>query len=145
MKRSGGKRDRQSPKREKVEENAVCADDGSASRQDDDDRKPAANLPVLGDRVPARSRPDSPASSRAEEFSEGKPSAVAIGDGSTVLDEAAAPTPSLHLDKIWQEDLDSVDLPVYVKAHTTTISFPEKVSFRSDGRFEPPSRMSLNG
>lgn len=36
--------------------------------------------------------------------------------------------PSLTLDGIWQRDLDRVDLPEYVQAHSTTISFPEKVS-----------------
>ena len=36
--------------------------------------------------------------------------------------------PSLPLDDIWQRDIESVDLPEYVRARSTTISFPEKVS-----------------
>lgn len=35
--------------------------------------------------------------------------------------------PSLQLDEVWRRDLDSIDLPVYVKKKSTTLSFPEKV------------------
>ena len=35
--------------------------------------------------------------------------------------------PSFILDDIWKHDLSSIDLPEYVSAHTTTMSFPEKV------------------
>ena len=42
---------------------------------------------------------------------------------------ANAPTqPSLQLDDIWSGDVESIDLPEYVKVHSTTMSFPEKVS-----------------
>lgn len=34
---------------------------------------------------------------------------------------------SAHLDKIWESDISKVDLPQYVRAHNTSLSFPEKV------------------
>ena len=33
-----------------------------------------------------------------------------------------------QLDEIWEKDLNKVDLPEYVKANSTSITFPEKVS-----------------
>ena len=35
-----------------------------------------------------------------------------------------------QLDEIWEKDLNKVDLPEYVKANSTSITFPEKVSQR---------------
>lgn len=34
---------------------------------------------------------------------------------------------ALTLDAIWKRNIDRIDLSEYVKAHSTTISFPEKV------------------
>lgn len=40
---------------------------------------------------------------------------------------ASALLVSSHLDDIWQKDLGKVDLPEYVQANATTITFPEKL------------------
>jgi hypothetical protein len=69
-------------------------------------------------------------SSRASEAAEVRARADQVAAGASSLDS------SLQLDDIWRRDLDDVDLSQYCQTHSTTVSFPEKVStFHLTARF----------
>jgi hypothetical protein len=69
-------------------------------------------------------------STRASEAAEVRARADQVAAGASSLDS------SLQLDDIWRRDLDDVDLSQYCQTHSTTVSFPEKVStFHLTARF----------
>ena len=45
----------------------------------------------------------------------------------TLIEKAASLHPVIVLDSIWEGDFGQIYLPDYVKARSTTMSFPEKV------------------
>ena len=111
-------------------EDENSANDGVSKEQEDGDKKVAAQPSSNpGDVPPVHSvaSAQNPTEAGGEHQRIGSVAGREVQLTSSRVVPKATLEPSLQLDEIWRRDLESIDLPAYVKKKSTTLSFPEKV------------------
>ena len=113
------------------EDEGAARDYGTASQQNEGDRKIAVLPSIPQNQSPGQLKPTLQSSDVGVAESIAEAGAATGPEMLSASETSAARTvlePTLQLDEVSRKDLGSIDLPAYVKKKATTISFPEKVS-----------------